>query len=191
MKKDHLSKKGGRLKLLIATVFVVIGAASRLTPHPFNFTPITAIALFGSVYLPKKIALGLPLLAMLISDFFIGFYQLSLMSFVYISFFLCVLLGFWLRKNKKWYTTLGSALSCSIIFFLLTNFAVWAFTNWYPKDFSGFIECYLMALPFFKNTLLGDLLYVGLFFGIYEGVGIWVRKRFKISGTVPVSINQD
>ena len=186
-----MSKTRKKIEFLTATVFIIIGAASRLLDHPFNFTPITAIALFGSVYLSKRTALILPILAMLISDFFIGFYQFSLMGFVYLSFFLCVFWGFWLKKHKKWYTVLVSSLFCSIIFFLLTNFAVWAFTDWYPKDSSGFVECYLMAIPFFKNTLLGDLLYVSLFFGIYEGIGVWIRKKFKVTETAPISIYQN
>jgi hypothetical protein len=125
----------------------------------------------------KKIALILPITIMAISDIFIGFYRLSLIAFVYGSFLLCVLLGFWLKKHKRWQTVLGSFLLAGLIFFLLTNFAVWAFTPWYTKNFSGIIQYYLMTLPFFRNTLLGNLFYVSVFFGTYEITKVWLTKK--------------
>ncbi len=175
----EISKKGKIIGFSIAILLVLIGVSLRFLPHPPNFTPILAIALFGGFYFSKKIAFILPLAAMAITDAFIGYYELKLMATVYGSFLLCVALGFWLKKNKKWYTILGGSLSAAIIFFLLTNFAVWAFTPWYAKTFSGIIQCYLMALPFFKNTLLGSLFYVTVFFGAYEMIEVWIRKKFK------------
>jgi len=137
--------------------------------------------LFAGVYFSKRTALILPVAAMLISDIFIGYYGISLMAVVYGSFLLYVLLGFWLKKNKKWYTIGGSAILGAVLFFLITNFAVWAFTPWYAKTLSGLIQCYLMALPFFRNTLFGNLFYVSAFFGIYELaralVRAWARER--------------
>jgi len=183
MSKFILSKKGKVIELSVALVFILIGVSLRLLPHPPNFAPIAAIALFGGVYLSKKISLVIPILALLISDIFLGFYQYSLIIFVYGSFLLCVLLGFWLKKHKKWHIVLGASLSCSFIFFFLTNFSVWAFTSWYPKTFSGIIQCYLMALPFLKNTAIGDLFYVSLFFAAYEIVEIWIKNKFKITET--------
>ena len=185
MSKITLSKRGKIIEFLITLLLILIGVSLRLLPHPPNFAPIAAIALFGGVYLSRKISLVLPILALLISDIFLGFYQPSLMVFIYGSFLLCVFLGFWLKKHKKWHTVLGGSLFCSLIFFFLTNFAVWAFTPWYPKSFSGIIQCYLMALPFFKNTMLGDLFYITVFFGIYEVVEVWVRKKFRIIEVVP------
>jgi len=175
-----LSKQGKIIELFIALLFILIGVSLRLLPHPPNFAPIAAIALFGGVYLSRKIALVLPLAALAISDTFISFYEPKLMVSVYGSFLVCVLLGFWLKKNKKWYTVGGSAILGTVLFFLITNFAVWAFTPWYAKTFSGLIQCYLMALPFFRNTLLGDLFYVSVFFGSYELIEVWVRKKYRI-----------
>jgi len=171
----QIIKKIQILEITIAIILVLIGASMRLISHPPNFTPIAAIALFAGVYLSKRTALILPVLAMVISDIFIGHYEISLMTVVYGSFLFYVLLGFWLKKNKKWYTIGGSAILGAVLFFLITNFAVWVFTPWYVKTFAGLIQCYFMALPFFKNTLLGDLFYVSVFFGIYELVRIWVR----------------
>ena len=167
------------LEVSIAIVFVLIGASLRLIPHAPNFAPIGAIALFGGVYLSRKLALVIPLAAMVISDVFIGYYEVALMAFVYGSFLLCVVLGFWLKRHKKWQTILGSSFLASLTFFFLTNFAVWAFTPWYAKTFSGLIQSYLMALPFFRNTLLGNLFYATVFFGAFEIADVLVRKILK------------
>ena len=104
-------------------------------------------------------------------------------------FLLSVILGFWLKGRKKWYAIAGTAILSSILFFLITNFAVWAFAPWYAKTFSGIIQCYAMALPFFRNTLLGDLFYTTLFFGAYEIIRIWIRKKITTieTATIPSS----
>lgn len=179
-----LNKKGKILEITVAIAFVLVGVSLRLLPHPPNFAPIAAIALFGGVYLSRKIALTLPLAAMVISDIFLGgYYHLLLMASVYGSFLLMVILGFWLKKHKKWYAVGGSAILSAVLFFLITNFVVWAFTGWYAKTFSGIIQCYLIAIPFFKNTLLGNIFYVTTFFGVYELARVWIRERFKIPET--------
>ena len=166
-------------KFVIALLFILVGISLRLIPHAPNFAPIAAIALFGGVYFSKKTALILPVAAMFISDIFIGFYDIKIMAAVYGSFLLSVILGLWLKNHKKWHTVAGTAVLSSVLFFLITNFAVWAFSPWYAKTFSGLIQCYIMALPFLKNSLLGDLFYTTVFFGTYELAIIWVKKRFK------------
>ena len=164
-------------EFLIALSLISMGAILRVLPHPPNFAPILAIALFGGVYFSRKIAFVLPIAAMVIADIFIGYYEFSLMFFVYGSFLLCVILGFWLKKHKKWYTIGGAAIISAILFFIITNFAVWVFTPWYAKTIPGIIQCYLMAIPFFKNTLLSGLFYVTVFFGSYEMVKVWLQKK--------------
>ena len=181
-------KKEKAIEFIVALVFILAGVILRIVPHAPNFTPIAAMALFGGVYFSKKIALILPLVAMLISDIFIGFYEPKLMFFVYGSFLLCVILGFWLKKRKSWYMIGGSAILSSILFFIITNFAVWAFAPWYAKNLSGIIQCYLMALPFFRNTLLGDLFYVTAFFGAYELIEVYIRDIFKKKNPVLAGI---
>jgi hypothetical protein len=173
-------KKEKNIELIIALFFVLIGASFRLVPHAPNFAPITAIALFSGVYFSKKIALILPILAILISDIFLGFYEPKLMAFVYGSFILCAVLGFWVKNHKKWYVIAGSVILSSVLFFIITNFAVWVFSPWYDKTFFGLIYCYIMALPFFKNSLLGDIFYGFVFFGGYEFARVWIRKKFKV-----------
>lgn len=168
------------LEVIIAAIFVLLGIGLRLVPHAANFAPIATIAMFGGVYFSKKIALILPLAAMMISDVFIGFYDIKLMLSVYFSFLLCVIFGFWLKDHKKWQTILVGSFLGAVLFFIITNFAVWAFYDWYPKDFSGLTQCFAMALPFFRNTLLGDMFFAGVFFGgyeIFQKIFINVRTR--------------
>ena len=176
------------IKFIAAMFFILAGVSLRFIPHAPNFTPIAAIALFGGVYFSRKTALILPLATLIISDIFIGFYEPKLMFFVYGSFLLSVILGFWLRNHKKWHAIAGTAILSSILFFLITNFAVWAFAPWYAKTFSGVIQCYIMALPFFRNTLFGDLFYTAVFFGVYELIEARVRKRFTAKKTSLVSV---
>lgn len=149
-------------------LIIAIAALLRLLPHPPNVAPIAAMALFGGVYLNKKYALILPLLALFISDLFIGFYGAPMMSFVYGSFLLTGYIGLFLKSHKKPSMIIAAALFSSLFFYLITNFGVWLATPLYPKTLSGLLNCYTMAIPFFRNTILGDLLYTGVFFGTYE-----------------------
>jgi hypothetical protein len=149
-------------------LFILIGAASRLFLHPPNFTPIAAMALFGGVYLNRKSALVFPLLALFFSDIFIGFAPLDTAISVYGSFLLVGLIGRWLREHRSPLNIIKASFLSSILFFLITNFSVWVFWNLYPKTLPGLLEDYMMALPFFRNTLMGDLFYTGVFFGGYE-----------------------
>ena len=184
-----LNKNIKILEFSLALILVLAGVILRLLPHEPNFTPILTIALFGGVYFSRRVGLVLPLVAMVISDIFIGYYDATLMAFVYASFLLCVILCFWLKKHKKWYAILGSSVLGAVLFFAITNFAVWAFTSWYPKTMPGLVECYVMGLPFFKNTLLSSLFYSIVFFGAYEAVRAFVRK--KISRTEMASVIVD
>ena len=155
------------MKRLISPLVIILFAVTlRILPHPPNFAPIAGMALFGGAYLNKKYALIVPLVAMFISDIFLGFH--SGIPFVYGSFLIIGLLGIWLRKNKNMKMIILAALSSSFIFFVITNFGVWLAGSLYPKTVDGFVQCYLYALPFFRNTIIGDLFYTGLFFGSYE-----------------------
>lgn len=174
----------------LALFFILIGIALRLIPHAPNFAPVAAMALFAGVYFSKKTALFLPLAAMFASDIFIGFYEPKIMAAVYGSFILTVILGFWLKKNKKPHAILAGSILSSVLFFLITNFAVWAFSPWYAKTIFGLMQSYYMALPFFRNTLLGDLFYAAVFFGAYELAIVYIKKRFKIKVTDPVFLRR-
>ncbi|MBM2814493.1 MAG: hypothetical protein HW421_1255 [Ignavibacteria bacterium] len=145
---------------------ILLAALSRLMPHPDNVTPVTAIALFGGAYFSKKIfAFIVPLAAMLASDLLLGFHVA--MPGVYLSFAIIVLIGFSLQNKTNVRNILLSTLAGAVIFFIISNFALWAFGTWYPHSWTGFIECYAMALPFFRNSIVGDLAYSGVIFGCY------------------------
>ena len=141
-------------KNLIIAIIMLAAVLTRLVPHLPNFTPVTAIALFGGLYISNKIlAYALPLTIMFISDIFLGFSSITL--FVYSGFMLVTLIGT-LRKKSNILTIFMGSLS----FFIVTNFGVWLLG--YPKTWTGLVECYTLALPFFRNSLLGDFFYSGV-----------------------------
>jgi len=170
--------------ILGLALMVAIGIVIRLVPHPANFTPVFAIALFAGFYLPKKWAIILPLSVMLLSELFIGFYAWQLMLVVYGSIALAGLIGVASKKNRNILTVVTSTLVASILFFLTTNFAVWYFSSWYTHDLSGLMLCYTLAVPFFKNSLMGNLFFVTVFFGSYEMVKLFVSQKLRILSTV-------
>lgn len=152
---------------VFAVLMILAAAFSRLLPHPLNFTPITAMALAGGVYLDKKLALLLPIAALILSDLFLGFYPI--LFFVYGSFLVIGLIGLWLKSHKKPLPILGATIFSSILFFVVTNFGVWIVgPEMYPKTLAGLSECYVAAIPFFRNTVLGDMVYTGVLFGMFE-----------------------
>lgn len=174
---NMFDKKIKKIEFLLAVGFIIVGVVLRLLPHPPNFSPIAAVALFGAVYLSRKTAFLLPIAAMIVSDVFLGFYEPTVMAAVYISFLLCVIVGLWIKKHKSFLGVVSGSVLAGVLFFLITNLAVWLFTAWYAKTLAGLVECYTLALPFFRNTLLGDIFYTGVFFGTYEIIKAVVKKR--------------
>lgn len=151
--------------------FIVIGlivaaAASRLVPHPPNVAPIAAMALFSGAHVPdRRLAFAIPLAAMLASDLVIGLHML--LPVVYAAFALIACIGFWLRGRASVLRVAAAALAGSVAFFVITNFGVWALGSLYPRTLDGLITAYVAAIPFFRNTLIGDAAYVALLFGGY------------------------
>jgi hypothetical protein len=150
---------------IIALLAAIVGAAAlRLVPHPPNFSPIDAMALFGGAYLGRKaIAFVAPLAAMLLSDALLGFH--SGMPFVYASVAISVMIGWWVASNRSVARIGAAALASAVLFFVVTNFGVWLQSGMYPPTPAGLAACYVAAIPFFQNTLAGDLLYATLLFG--------------------------
>jgi len=138
-------------KEVLTLMFVLLAVFVRLAPHPPNFTPITALALFGATTFSNRI-LGtlLPLIAMAISDLYLGFYSISI--WVYSSFIAISLLGHYWKTIKT-----KNILLSSLLFFVVTNFGVWL--TGYPKTIEGFVLCYTLAIPFFINAIAGDLFF--------------------------------
>ena len=130
---------------------IVLAILTRLIPHPLNFAPITGIALFSAINFNNTFFKFLvPLISLVIFDLIIGFSLINI--FVYLSFIVIVLVGNHFREIK-----LKSILISSVVFFIISNFGVWLIG--YPKTVSGFVMCYTAAIPFFINTILGDLFY--------------------------------
>jgi hypothetical protein len=162
---------------IFAGILIVLFAAfSRLMPHPANFAPIVAIALFSGVYFNKRIAFIIPFAAMLLSDLFIGFHQT--MIWVYVSFALITVIGLWLKDHKKAGYILGGTVTSSVLFFIITNFGMWT-TGYYGYTMQGLAQCYTMAIPFFRNQLAGDFIYTAMMFGMYELI-----RRYAFSNSV-------
>ncbi|MEM6316819.1 MAG: DUF6580 family putative transport protein [Bacteroidota bacterium] len=164
----------------VITLIILAAVASRLVPHPSNFSPLGAIALFGAAHFARRwLAWLIPIAATWLSDLFInnvvyaqyypeftwfysGFY------WQYGAYLFIVLLGLLLyKKHISLGNVLGGAIGAGLLFFLISNFGVWVGGTMYPKTFSGLIACYAAGIPFLKGTLMGNLFYSSLLFGSY------------------------
>jgi len=152
---------------MLAFILLALGICSRFLTHAPNLTPVVAVALFAGVYLNKRYALIVPLFLMVLSDIFIGFHDT--IAFTWGSVVVVALLGFWTREHKNFKTILGASLLSAVVFFIVTNFGAWL-SPLYPNTLEGFVQCYVAAIPFFRNTVIGTLLYSAVLFGIYEYV---------------------
>jgi hypothetical protein len=150
---------------LAALILMIVAAASlRLVPHPPNFSPIDAMALFSGAYLGRRtIAFAVPIVALLLSDLVIGGYPGML--FQYVSVALIVLVGMTALASVTILRLIGTALFSSLLFFVISNLGVWLVSGMYAHNLGGLADCYVAAIPFFQNTVAGDLFYVALLFG--------------------------
>ncbi|MEI8203461.1 MAG: DUF6580 family putative transport protein [Bacteroidota bacterium] len=154
-------------QFIFVVSLIILAVISRLLPHFPNFTPVAAIALFGGALIPRKsLAYLIPIVVLLISDIIIGLH--ITMVAVYLCLIFTVTLGTWVRKNMNAVNVFATTLISSLVFYLVTNFAVWV-TGMvgYPMNFGGLIESYVAAIPFFRMELLGNLFYVTVLFGSY------------------------
>ncbi|WP_109021221.1 DUF6580 family putative transport protein [Leptospira kobayashii] len=164
-------------RLFVASLMVMAAVASRILPHPPNFTPLLAVSLFSGAFLSdKRLAYGVPLLAMLISDLYFGFH--SLMPVIYLCMALGVYSGFRLLPDRPALKTAGYTIAGSVLFFLVTNFAVWLTSGMYPLNEQGLVACFALAIPFFQNSIAGDLVYTGALFG-----GMYLLERMNVVPT--------
>mgnify|MGYP001260266973 CR=1 FL=1 len=166
---------------LIIPLIIVLAALTRIIPHPPNFTPIIAIGLFSGVYIQKRyMAVLMPIGAMFLSDLLIGFH--GTIYWVYGSLLLVVILGMIIINKVNIINCAMAAICGSFLFFFVTNLGVWLTSGFYPKTIEGIITCYIMALPFFSNTIASSLFYSSVIFGSYE-----ILKRNLVQ-TIPESI---
>jgi hypothetical protein len=168
----------------VAIGFFVAAISLRFLPHWHNVTPVAALALFAGCYLSGRVGLVLALGAMAFSDFLghwlevpgMGFYNRATMLTVYAALGLTAVVGTQLRGRANWLTVPLASMAGTLIFFLATNFACWLDPMMgYPQTTQGLVTCYIRALPFARSTLLGDLFYSGLVFGVYA---MMVSPRF-------------
>jgi len=168
MKVEGSPKENLLCRLLLALAIIAIAAALRIAPHPWNLTPVGAMALFsGAIIKDRRQAFAFPLLALFAGDLFVGFYNPAVMLLVYASFLLSVLIGRFVQGRRTVLRISAATFLGSIQFFLITNFAVWWLLDSYEKTARGLAACYLAGVPFFWNTLAGDALYVATFFGVF------------------------
>lgn len=155
-------------EVAVVILLVSIGAAGRLLWHPAQVAPVAAAGLLAGVVLRSRLlALCVPLFSLAISDAFIGVYNYYIMAAVYAAMCLPVLLATFLKKEISIPRLLGCSLAASVSFFLISNGAEWAFGSLYAHDAAGLERCFTMALPFFRNTLVGDLLWTSILFAAH------------------------
>lgn len=174
-------------RLITLSAIIGVAALARLLPHPPNVTPIAAMALFaGAHFRNRKAAFLLPIAAMFLSDLVLGFAvygsaMLKSQPVVYFCMLMTVAIGSLIRNNRSAVKIALAAFGNAVMFYLVTNFAVWAWDPLYPKTWSGLIACYAAAIPFFRNSLIGDFSFVAVLFG-----GFAVLERFFVSLREPL-----
>jgi hypothetical protein len=151
-------------RFAVLTAMVLAGTAARLIPHPPNFSPIASLALFGgATFASKRAAFLVPLTAMFLSNLVLGFSAIT--PVIFGSFALITCLGFWARRRLTVWRLTGASVAGAVLFFVITNFGMWALEDWYPKTPAGLAECYAAAIPFFRNTLWSNLFFSAVLFG--------------------------
>ena len=158
---------------MLAVIILALAVATRFVDHAPNFTPTIALALFGGVYLPKRYTVITPLLFMLLSDCVIGFHDTML--YTYGSMVLISLVGLSIRKDTKFSTFLAGGVASSVLFFIITNLGAWP--TLYPVTAQGFRDCFVAAIPFFRNTFVSTILYCSVLYFVYE----ILARRLKAS----------
>lgn len=190
--QDTHADEGTNLKnvktAFLGLLLIALCVAGRLGSHAPNFTPIAATALFAAFLFGSRLAVIVPLSAMLISDIFIGFYEWQIMLAVYAALLVPTLLGLMLHKRLTGTRVAGCAVGSSVVFFLSTNFAVWAFSGMYPISTAGLTECYLAALPFFRYSLAGDLVWSVAMFGGYLLANRYASNSSRFHRLLPLRL---
>ena len=154
---------------MLALIIISFGILSRIVVHMPNFTPVLSMAFLGGMYLKGRQAVLLPLALMVISDLIIGFYPWMVMTWGCII--LVSLLGLWFKDRKNVVSILGGSIASAVVFFVVSNFGAWL--SLYPHTTDGLRQCYILAIPFFRSTLVSSVAYSLVFYAGYE----WLLKR--------------
>jgi hypothetical protein len=163
------------MNFVLPTLLIVFGVICRVAPHPWNFAPVGAIALFaGATFASRRAAFLVPLVTMFLGDLFIGLH--SLMPVIYATYALIAVFGMLLRDHRNSPLHIGAgSVAGATVFFVVTNFAVWL--DLYPRTMAGLTVCYVNAIPFYGRTLASDLLFSAVFFGVYAFAGRFHAHR--------------
>lgn len=155
-----------RNDLLLVAGLVALDVTARLLPHAPNFTPIAASALFaGTVLRHKTLAFVVPILALVISDAVLGYDIRPTRAIIYALFLLPALIGYLPTRLRSPGMFAPVIVSYSLLFFVVTNFAVWAFSTMYPHTWAGLWTCYAAGLPYLPQSIIGDLFWSAVLFG--------------------------
>lgn len=176
----QIKEDGSAIWYGVIAVLLILGISARLLPHPANFAPIGAIAMFSALYVPRRFALVVPVIALFISDIVIGLYDWRIMVAVYGSSLVMGVFGLIACRRRSVTRVLGYTLLGSLAFFFITNAAVWLFGTMYPHTLSGLMESYVMAIPFFRNSIAGDIFYTAILVGAAEGAHLAYQGRTLI-----------
>ncbi len=156
-----------RTKFITISAIIFALAIFRLLPHLPNVSPVAAMALFGGAYFAdKRMAFIVPFVALFLSDLLLGLH--NSMIFVYAGFALTVAIGFLLQNRVTITNTAFAVVASSVLFFLLTNFGAWMMSGLYAKTAGGLMQAYAAGIPFFQNSLLGNLVFAAVIFGGYH-----------------------
>ena len=146
---------------------IAFAAMTRLLPHPPNFTAVTALALFAGAQIgDRRLGLLIPLAALFLTDLALGLHAGMLL--VYLCVAAVVGMGALAGPRAQPLRLAGASVVGSVLFFVITNFGVWAMDGLYPRTLAGLAECYVAAIPFFQNALVGDLFFTAALFGGFE-----------------------
>lgn len=159
-------KHGRLIQYGVIAALLGLAIATRFLPHPPNLTAVAAAGFFAAAVFPRRWGVFIPLAAMAVSDVFIGFHEL--IAFTWGSMAIHAALGLFARRHPTPFRVVGLTLAGSFQFFFITNWAVWQFGTMYPHSAAGLLESYVAAIPFLRNSTLGDLFYTGVLFGLYE-----------------------
>jgi hypothetical protein len=155
---------------MLAILLIVLGIATRLLPHNSQFTAILAVSMFAGLYLKPRYAMIVPVAMMIASDIILGFHDT--MVYTWGSMLIISALGIWLKSRKSFATVLGGSILSATIFFVITNLGAWI-SPLYPDTLAGLKECFIMAVPFFRSTLVSTVAYSLVLYAGYE----WMVKR--------------
>ena len=158
-----------RILTIVVYGLILFTVLSKLLPHPYNFTSMGALSLFAGAFLSARYAWSAPIFCLIVSDAVGGFYNPTVMIFVYLGFFINTFVGiFLLRRNRSFIRLTGCGFIAAFIFYIISNFGMWLSGLGYPMTIQGLIECYINGLPYLKHTITGNIIYSYFLFGTYQ-----------------------